>query len=844
MNGFMKYGILLLLAVSSLAALAQGQIRGVVRTENSLAASVLVMVANGDQSYQEFSETDVEGRFTIRGVPAGTYIVQFSFPGLLTHTERDVQVASGSTVNLSITMEVPLNVMESLTVSSASRRPERIVEAPAAVTVVTSKEIQAQAAHGQLPKILESTPGVELAQSGVFDFNINARGFNSSLNRRILVLIDGRDPSTGFLGNQEWSALTFPLDELESIELVRGPGAALYGANAFNGVLNMRTKRPVDDLGGKFTLRAGSLSSTRADFRYSGEFGSGWSYRVNGGTFSSDTWSRSRTALDADATGNFEYAGLQGNREAVAFNDDKVESVYFSARVDKEFSNNQVLTVEGGQANIENALAVTGLGRVQVDEVDRPWLRINFNAPHYNLMYSYSGRETPQGQTSLSSGTKLWEDSVNQHFEIQANYDFFDDRLQVVGGAAYRDQEVDTLDKNLAGQGINHQTLMVAKRNEDQQSVFGQLTFKATEKLDLLLAGRWDDSTLHDAQESPKAAVVYKFTPNQSVRLTWGKAFQTANYSEFFLRAAAGVVPFGLLQDAVVLGGFGLDLRSVGQDGLPLDGSNGPPLLDWRSGFAVAVGNDSLVPEEIESWEIGYKGIIGSKLFLTVDYYQSEIINFITDLLPGVNSNIAAFTFNENIPAAIQQTLLATIVQQLGPLSNGLTNQTTATNPLPIFPGNPLLLPDGHPVVTLSYTNAGQVDTEGIDVALNYYINDNWTVDFNYSWFDFDIVDQLVGDRLLPNASENKYNIGLAYSNERITSSLKYHYVEEFPYAAGVFVGTVPSYGTLNFNLEYTINDSWRVGVIGNNITDDEHYELFGGSLNGSRGLATVNFKF
>ena len=68
------------------------------------------------------------------------------------------------------------------------------------------------------------------------------RGFNSSLNRRILTLIDGRDPSVPFLGSQEWAAVSFPMDELATVELVRGPGSALYGANAFSGVLNMTTR--------------------------------------------------------------------------------------------------------------------------------------------------------------------------------------------------------------------------------------------------------------------------------------------------------------------------------------------------------------------------------------------------------------------------------------------------------------------------------------------------------------------------------------------------------------------------------------------------------------------------
>lgn len=835
-----KFVLLSLLALTALSSAAQGTIKGTVKTNGGAAPGVLVTVEDGS-SYQEFSETDINGYFRFANVPSGTYSLSFTSPGLETYVETGVRISAGATAELSISLIAPLNVMEVMTVASASRRTERIVEAPAAVSVITQKEIEAQAAHGQLPRILESTPGVELAQAGVFDFNINARGFNSSLNRRILVLIDGRETATGFLGNQEWSALSFPLEEISGMELVRGPGSALYGANAFNGVLNITSKRPLDSLGGKISISGGTLSSRRIDFRYADTFGEGWSYRVNAGTFASETWSQSRTVSEQgrDSGGNlipglFEYANL-GTAEITRLDEDDITSVYGGARLDKEFNGGQVFSAEVGFANVENALAVTGLGRVQIDESERPWLRLNFNDRHYNIMYTNGRRETPIGQTSLGTSNLLWEDSEIQHLEFQANYDFMDGRLKMVGGAAYTEEDVDTRDP------MGNHTLMKEAKNEDQQAIFGQLKFEATEKLDLILAGRWDDSSLHESQESPKAAIVYKFNQNHSLRGTYNEAFQTANYSEIFLRAAsADIIPFGLIQDAVVLGGFGLDLRNVGQDGQPLGPNNGPALLDWQNIPAVAAGNPNLVPEENESWELGYKGIIGSKLFLTVDYYQSEIVNFITDLLPGVNPDYTGFVIQENLPAEVSAALMATINGALGPIiASGLANQTIDINPSGLSPAL-----DGHPVVVVSYTNAGQVDTEGFDVAFNYYFNDEWTLDGNYSWFDFDVKDQLVGDQLIPNSSENKFNLGLSFNREGWSASVKYHYVEGFPWAAGVFQGVIPDYDTFNLTLGYQLDDHWRFGFVGNNMADDKHYEIFGGSINERRMLVSINYGF
>src|SRR5947207_1955158 len=128
-----------------------------------------------------------------------------------------------------------------LTVTGASKVPERAVEAPAAFTVVEPRVLQATGITGQAPLALREVPGVDISQSGMNDFNVNARGFNSSLTRRVLVLQDGRDLAIAFLGSQEWNALAVPTDEYSKMELVRGPGSALYGANAFFGVPNITT---------------------------------------------------------------------------------------------------------------------------------------------------------------------------------------------------------------------------------------------------------------------------------------------------------------------------------------------------------------------------------------------------------------------------------------------------------------------------------------------------------------------------------------------------------------------------------------------------------------------------
>ena len=94
-------------------------------------------------------------------------------------------------------------------------------------------------------------------------------------------------------------------------------------------------------------------------------------------------------------------------------------------------------------------------------------------------------------------------------------------------------------------------------------------------------------------------------------------------------------------------------------------------------------------------------------------------------------------------------------------------------------------------------------------MALNYYITDSWLVDFSYSWFDFEVKEQRSSAtsscRTRP---ENKYSVGLAYNGDRFGGSVKYRWVDDFPWAAGVFVGDVPSYDLVDLGVNYDINDN------------------------------------
>ena len=475
--------------------------------------------------------------------------------------------------------------------------------------------------------------------------------------------------------------------------------------------------------------------------------------------------------------------------------------------------------MEAGTTDSGGGVLVTGIGRVYVEDSERPFYRVNYNMPNFNFLFWQTDRDTPAPQTSLNSGGGLYEDSTQRMFEAQFNYDWMDGKVDLVAGASFQTEEIDTADPT------GFQTLMLTPKDEDQTGFFAQLTFDISEQLEIVVAGRHDDSSLHDAQTSPKAGIVWKINPNHTLRLTYNEAFQTPNYSEFFLRAVAGSIPFDQLELAIE----GTIFQATGlQIDLP---------LNWQTAPVMAMGNDALTVEENKTTELGYKGIIGSKLFVTADYYQSNIKNFVTDLLPGVNPVFGPLQL-DGVPPELQPLVLAVLQGALGPLAAGLTNGTDAMTFVPI----------GHPTVVLSYANAGDVDLDGIELSFRYYVNDNWVIDGAYATFDFDVNDQLAGDRLLPNASENKFNLGVTYTNDKINSSLTYKHTEGFPWAAGAFFTPpgqdVPDFDVVNFSLSYQMLDWLRFNVDVANLLDEEHYQSFGGSIIERRALAGVKFTF
>jgi outer membrane receptor protein involved in Fe transport len=795
--------------------------------------------------------TDTDGEYVIRNVPPGIYKVAFTAIGFGMYEATQVEVRANETVVVNAELTPAAIPVSETMVYGVSLRPERITEAPAAVSVLGPEEIKEHGNHGQLPRLLESLPGVDLVQSGVQDFNLNTRGFNSSLNRRVLVLLDGRDLAIVLLGVQEWNGLSLPLDDLGRVELVRGPGSALYGANAYSGVLNITTPAPKDVLGTKISFTGGELATFRGDVRHAAVAGD-WSYRFNLGGVRTDTWTVSRTASEVKpgtlyldtrtglTKGTFDYTNLL--LEQRPYNPKQLSSVYMTARVDRDFADQSFLTLEGGMTQVENEVFLTGIGRVAVPKARRPYARAAYTSEHIYAQAWVGGRKAIGPHYSLQSGGQIRERSENAHIEFQHNLSAVDDKLRVVWGASHRYQHEDS-----------EGTLMPSPRFDNWSGVFSQVEYRFTEEIKGVVAGRFDRSTLHKDQWSPKAALVYAPTRNHSFRVTVNRAFQVPNYSELFLQADASAPTASPRQLEVGLEQYFAAVKAaLGPAVTPL---NLPSNLPWEFKpitRILALGNNNLDVEKVTSVEVGYKGILDDRFSVSVDVYRSRLTDFVTDLLPGVNPTYPRYSLSDggiNILKNLSD--LEAVYNQLSlpathPLRVNLAALRAGYVQLAAQLG-PLLatLPTGDRAGVISYTNAGRVDEVGFEVGGKAFVTDELSAEANWSYFDFTVKAQQLGDVLLPNSPKHKFNATVSYAHRAgYNAGVSFRWVQKYPWAAGIFQGDIPEYAVVNLVSGYQITKNVHLGVNVFNLLNRKHYEIFGGSVLERRILGTVTTTF
>jgi iron complex outermembrane receptor protein len=284
---------------------------------------------------------------------------------------------AASNIEASELVNLSLEELSNVSVTSVSKRPEKETEAAAAIYVITQEDIRRSGATA-IPELLRMAPGLTVTRSGARDWTVTSRGFNGQFSNKLLVLMDGRTVYSPLFSGVIWDLQDTILEDIERIEVIRGPGATLWGANAVNGVINIITKNAKDTQGGLATALAGTQIDGIAGLRYGGKTGDDSYLRAYAkrtayasetafsGNTAGDAWKKSQAGFRSDSklsdSGKLTF---QGDVYSLDANTDYVFPDINSGTL---ANNSEGLKAKGGNllARWENKLSTDSETSVQV----------------------------------------------------------------------------------------------------------------------------------------------------------------------------------------------------------------------------------------------------------------------------------------------------------------------------------------------------------------------------------------------------------------------------------------------------------------------------------------------
>jgi outer membrane receptor for ferrienterochelin and colicins len=522
MHGAWGAVLFALLPAAALAQAGTGRVAGTVTDQQGTPVhGAQVVVA----ALRLGSITDARGRFLIQNVPAGSHVIQVRFIGYRELVLSDVVVRGGETTEITAQLEgtpVQLGGM----VVSASRRAERITDAPATVTNVGYETIE-KSVGPTWAGALKQVNGLDFIQVGAASVAINARGFNSSFNNRMLMMEDGRIAVLPENGLPVGQFTTMSKLDLEGVEVLVGPGAALYGPDASNGVVTLRSKDPRSFPGTTIEVTGGSRNFGNVQARHAQVFG-------NIGVKVTGEWQEVKDWENQLMHGANPETGVNGSidwRNRVRRGQGSL--VYY-------MNGDNRLEVSSG-ISVTDGVGQTNVGRNQLVgwhyEFQQAKLNLNswfFNAYRarsragnsYALNRYTDNRANPANAGLSNEEVKLLSDwpsdgqlyaaEIQHHLQLPTLLN-----TQIVWGGQFR-RDIVSSDRQWLTDRLTGKDLTI-----QQTGVYAQTTTPLGNRFNLVLASRLDDHENYDAQWSPKAGLIFHPTPDQAIRFTYNRAFKS-----------------------------------------------------------------------------------------------------------------------------------------------------------------------------------------------------------------------------------------------------------------------------------------------------------------------------
>ncbi len=852
-----RIGLLALVAVTTLlspsalgAQSGTGVIAGAVTQATSSApvagAQVRIVSAAGIET---MVVSGVDGTYRVPGLAPGSYLVSAKGIGFRESPAIRLDVVADQTVQHTIELAGNTPALQEIVIT-ASRAPEKIIDAPASISVVGREEIESRPSLSPTDH-LRAVPGVDIIKGGLVQANIAARGFNGAFSGSLLMLQDNRFATVPSLRVNVPFLLTSTNEDIERIEVVLGPAAALYGPGSANGVLHVITKSPFNSQGTSLTLDVGERATRRGAIRHAGNVGDVFGYKLSFEKMSGNEWA----FTDAAEPARIPRPPTDGAARVltpVSRNFD-VNRTAGEARIDIRPAPNTELIGSYGFADIGSALELTSTsGVAQVRNWKYQHFQTRFRSNRFFvqafLNLSDSGNEDSldtRGTFLLRTGAPIVDRS--NLFATQFQHSFESDRgFRLVYGG-------DLIQTNPKTAGTVH------GRNEGTDKVsetgaYVHATQKLSRRFELLGALRLDNhSKLEDNTLSPRAALVFKPTETQNIRLTYNRAFNNPATFQFSIdlpQGRLGALPYtirvrgnenGYMFRRDCTGGTGgLCMKSpftpaaAGGEGQFLP-ANAAPL--WRAAVTAIAPNlpanlvalllslnptgaqvgtnlrtfdlakrgfdntQSLDPSIVtdldplkvtrnEVIELGYKGALTDRLSMGVDLWFQKRFDVRTTTLATPNVFLDRASTQAYLTAVFTA---AGLGPAAGPtaaqVAGGLTQVPVGT----VTPNDPLSTKAD---LLFIYRNVpGTTNVRGADLSFDFGLSDRWSMLGTYSWVSDVLFPTPPGvQQITLNAADNKASLTARYNdrNRGLRGELRGRYVNTFPVNDGVWVGTVP----------------------------------------------------
>jgi iron complex outermembrane receptor protein len=420
--------------------------------------------------------------------------------------------------------EASLEELLNTKITSVSKKEQKLSQAAAAIFVINQDDIRRSGATS-IPDLLRMAPGVEVAQINANRWAVSIRGFNTAYANKVLVLIDGRSVYSGTYSGVIWDQVSMPVEEIERIEVIRGPGGSVWGANAVNGVINIVTKPSQGTKGGMVALGAGS-SVTDDTMRYGGDLGRSGSYRVFG------RYSR---------TGDF-YApggdsGDSWDRKQGGFRTDWTLSARTSLTVEGDYYDNH-----GGQA-LTDSLFPTQPARLfesaffaQGGDVGAQWKHTFAGGSEESLQLNYTAWDRIEQSTPVSD--RSLEIDYQNHFHLGSRHD-------LVAGLGYRR---DTGALTATG----WISFTPPTKTDNLASAFLQDEITLSSALRLTIGSKFEHNSYTGFEFEPTVRLAWTPTAKSTVWASANRAIAQPAQFETSIAAIIGSVPVGSNTTALV----------------------------------------------------------------------------------------------------------------------------------------------------------------------------------------------------------------------------------------------------------------------------------------------------